>query len=135
MKMKMKMKRTADARKDALDRLTRLMGDADKAKYEAKKLRSFTEGCEGLNAEVVIFKAMADPCRLAILRLLKEGELCECGIMIALNKPQSSTSHHLSILKRGGLIKERKEGKWSYYRLSDGAIIEMMNQVELLVSK
>jgi ArsR family transcriptional regulator len=124
----------AEVREDATDRLRRLMGDADRADDAVKKLRSLTKRIEGddLNAEVDIFKAMADPCRLKILKLLREGELCVCEIMTALNRPQSSISHHLSILKGSGLVKERKDGKWSHYRLSDGAVIEMMNQVRLL---
>ena len=79
-----------------------------------------------------IFQAMSDPCRLKILTLLKEGELCACEIMIGLDRPQSSTSHHLTILKDAGLIKERKDGRWSRYRLSEGAIIEMLNLVKLM---
>ncbi|KUK43199.1 MAG: Transcriptional regulator, ArsR family [Methanothrix harundinacea] len=75
---------------------------------------------------------MSDPFRLAILQLLREGELCVCEIMTAFDKPQSSTSHHLSILKRASLVKERKDGKWSRYRLSEGAVIEMMNLARLL---
>jgi len=128
------MNMEAEVREDATDRLRRLMGDADRADDAVKKLRSLTKRIEGddLNAEVDIFKAMADPCRLKILKLLREGELCVCEIMTALNRPQSSISHHLSILRDSGLIKERKDGKWSHYRLSDGAVIEMMNQVRLL---
>ncbi|MDQ1313514.1 MAG: hypothetical protein QG605_2053, partial [Euryarchaeota archaeon] len=77
----------------------------------------------------------ADPCRLRILKLLKEGELCVCEIMTALSKPQSSTSHHLSILREAGLVKERRDGKWSYYRLADGAVNEMIKQAEVLKKK
>lgn len=123
-----------EVREDAVDRLTRLMGDADRAESAVQKLRSLTERIEGdeLNAEVNILKAMADSYRLTILKLLRGGELCACEIMTALNRPQSSTSHHLSILKNAGLIKERKDGKWSHYRLSDGAVIELINQVKLL---
>jgi DNA-binding transcriptional ArsR family regulator len=79
-----------------------------------------------------IFKALADPCRLKILSLLREGELCACEIMVGVDRPQSSTSHHLSILRDAGLIKERKDGRWSRYRLSEGAVIEMLNLVKLL---
>jgi ArsR family transcriptional regulator len=63
---------------------------------------------------------------------LKEGELCACELTIALPNSQSTVSHHLSVLKSAGLIKERKDGKWSYFRLSDGAVIELLNQADLL---
>lgn len=98
-----------------------------------ERLRDSVERIDAdkLKREAEIFKAMADPCRLTIIRLLKGGELCVCEIMTALDRPQSSTSHHLAILKDTGLIKERKDGKWSRYRLADGAVLEMMNLAEL----
>jgi DNA-binding transcriptional ArsR family regulator len=129
--------READEGSDDVCSLTRLIGDPEKAKDKVKKLRSLMKKIEGedSDSEADIFNAAADPCRIRILKLLREGELCVCEIMTALNRPQSSTSHHLSILKDAGLIKERKDGKWSRYRLSDGAVIEMLNQVKLLMDK
>jgi DNA-binding transcriptional ArsR family regulator len=114
--------------------LARLTGDRCKAKNTARRLQALTDKIDEseLTAEAEVFKAMSDPFRLAILKLLREGELCVCEIMTAFDKPQSSTSHHLSILKRAGLVKERKEGKWSRYRLSEGAVIEMMNLAGLM---
>ena len=114
--------------------MTRLIGDADKAGCKVNNIRSITNKIDELEIEVEaeIFKAMADPCRLKILMLLREGELCVCEIMIGLDRPQSSTSHHLSILRDAGLIKERKDGRWSRYRLSEGAVIEMLNQARLI---
>jgi DNA-binding transcriptional ArsR family regulator len=116
------------------ERLARLTGDRCKAKNTARRLQALTDKIDEseLTAEAEVFKAMSDPFRLAILKLLREGELCVCEIMTAFDKPQSSTSHHLSILKRAGLVKERKEGKWSRYRLSEGAVIEMMNLAGLM---
>lgn len=90
---------------------------------------------ETLNSEAKIFKALSDVNRLKIVQLLKEGELCACELTLALSNSQSTVSHHLSVLKNAGLIKERKEGKWSYFRLSEGAIIELLKQVKLLVDK
>ena len=115
---------------DAICSLARLIGDVDKARARTRKLSSLMKNIEmeGPEGEVEIFKAAADPCRLRILKLLKEGELCVCEIMTALKKPQSSTSHHLSILREAGLVKERRDGKWSYYRLADGAVVEMVKQ-------
>lgn len=120
--------------KEAVNRMTRLIGDADKAECKVDKLRSITAKIEEkeLDVESEIFKSMADPCRLKILMLLREGELCVCEIMIGLDRPQSTTSHHLSILKDAGLIKERKDGRWSRYRLSEGAVIEMLNLAKLM---
>ncbi|HSD57020.1 MAG TPA: metalloregulator ArsR/SmtB family transcription factor [Methanotrichaceae archaeon] len=122
---------------DAICSLARLIGDPDKARTRARKLASLMNQIEmeDSEGEVEVFKAAADPCRLRILKLLKEGELCVCEIMAALKKPQSSTSHHLSILREAGLVKERRDGKWSYYRLADGAVIEMVKHARVLKKK
>lgn len=119
---------------DAICCLARLIGDANKARARTKKLVSLMKSIEmgGLEGEVEVLKATGDPCRFRILKLLKEGELCVCEIMIALKKPQSSTSHHLSILREAGLVKERRDGKWSYYRLTDGAVVEIIKQAGVL---
>lgn len=121
-------------RDESISRMTRLIGDAEKAECKVDRLRFLTSQVDEkeIEAEADIFKAMSDPCRLKILMLLKEGELCVCEIMVALDRPQSTTSHHLSILKEEGLIRERKDGRWSRYRLSEGAIIEMLNLVKLI---
>ncbi|MDF0591071.1 ArsR/SmtB family transcription factor [Candidatus Methanocrinis natronophilus] len=118
----------------SVERLARLKGDRCKAKIAADRLKSLTDLIdeEDLAAEAQVFRAISDPFRLSVLKLLRDGELCVCEIMTALDRPQSSTSHHLSILKRAGLVKERKEGKWSRYRLADGAVIEMMKLAEIL---
>jgi ArsR family transcriptional regulator len=128
-------KRLSDIPKEAVDRMTRLIGDPKRAECKVNKLRSLTIGLDEaeLELESEIFKALTDPCRLKVLELLREGELCACEIMVGLDRPQSSTSHHLSILKSAGLIKERKDGRWSRYRLSEGAVIEMLNLAKLLM--
>lgn len=70
------------------------------------------------------FKALSDPTRLNILYLLADGELCVCEIIYALEKPQSTISHHLNILKNAGFIKWRKEGVWIHYRLADEKLMD-----------
>lgn len=119
---------------EAVNRMARLIGDRDKAECKVDRLRSIANKLNenDIKKEADVFKAMADPCRLEILSLLREGELCACEIMVGVDRPQSSTSHHLSILKDAGLIKERKDGRWSRYRLSEGAVIEMLNLVKLM---
>ncbi len=120
---------------EAARRLARLMGDSSRAEQRVKRLRASAEQIDAieLKRESEVFKALADPCRLAIISLLRDGELSVCEIMTALDRPQSSTSHHLTILKDAGLIKERKDGKWSLYRVADGAVVEMMNLAELFI--
>jgi ArsR family transcriptional regulator len=120
-----------------IERLKRFIFDRDQLEVRTKKLSSLVNGLdeEALYTEARIFKALADPNRLKIVKLLKEGELCACELTIALSSSQSTVSHHISVLKNAGLIKERKEGKWSYFRLSDGAVIELLTQAKLLHDK
>ncbi|MDP2168515.1 MAG: metalloregulator ArsR/SmtB family transcription factor [Thermodesulfovibrionales bacterium] len=66
-----------------------------------------------------IFKALSDETRLRILKLLEGGELCVCDIVAALDTSQPGASFHLCVLKEAGLIRDRKEGRWTHYRLED----------------
>jgi DNA-binding transcriptional ArsR family regulator len=113
--------------------LTKLYGDQQKAKERCLQVcglvKTIDEEDSGL--EVRVFKALSDTTRLKILKLLMGGEMCICEIMLALKKPQSSVSHNLSVLEDAGLIKERKNGRWCHYRISDGAVIEMIRLATL----
>ena len=76
-----------------------------------------------LENKAELFKALSDSTRIKILHLLQDGELCVCEIILALNKPQSTVSHHLNVLKTAGFINGRKEGLWIYYQLIDPQIL------------
>ncbi len=137
--MEIERKSCVDKRKNEveIERLKRFVYDRDELEVRTQKLSSLVDELdeEALNSETRIFKALADSNRLKIVKLLKEGELCACELTIALSSSQSTVSHHLSVLKNAGLIKERKEGKWSYFRLSEGAVIEILKQAKLLHRK
>ncbi|MEW6010138.1 MAG: metalloregulator ArsR/SmtB family transcription factor [Euryarchaeota archaeon] len=77
------------------------------------------------------FKALSDPTRLKILYLLEEGELCVCELILALDKPQSTISHHLNVLKNAGFIVGRKEGLWIHYKLKNPQIIPLVNELKI----
>jgi ArsR family transcriptional regulator len=66
----------------------------------------------------LILRALADPTRLRILHLLRQGELCVCDIVKALRLKQAATSRHLAYLRRARLVSVRKDGLWSYYALA-----------------
>lgn len=65
----------------------------------------------------IIFKALADPCRIDILISLQHGEKCTCIMLEEFDKVQSTLSHHLKILSDAGLVVGRKDGKWTHYSL------------------
>jgi len=69
-------------------------------------------------------QALADPSRLRIVELLREREQCVCHLTEILDLKQSTISHHLSVLKRAGLVADRrdtKDARWVYYSLSPSA--------------
>jgi ArsR family transcriptional regulator len=71
---------------------------------------------------------MADRTRLQILALLSGGEVCVCDIHETLGIPQPRASRHLAYLRRVGLVHDRKEGLWVYYRLAnpDDPVLETL---------
>jgi ArsR family transcriptional regulator, arsenate/arsenite/antimonite-responsive transcriptional repressor len=65
-----------------------------------------------------IFKALSDRTRLrCILLLAANDELCVCELTHALDLPQPRISHHLGALRKAGVVVDRKEGFWTYYRI------------------
>jgi len=66
-----------------------------------------------------IAKAVADPNRVRILKLLEAGELCVCQITTVLDMATSTISKQLAELKKSGLVQQKRDGKWVYYRLAE----------------
>ncbi|HEX9691921.1 MAG TPA: metalloregulator ArsR/SmtB family transcription factor [Gemmatimonadales bacterium] len=71
------------------------------------------------------FRALADPTRLEIVRHLQQGEHCVCELMDHVGAQQSRLSFHLKTLRSAGLVTDRKEGRWVYYRLDPRALAEL----------
>jgi len=70
---------------------------------------------------IKVMKALSDPNRVKIIKMLERRIMCVCEIKEALQLAQSSVSKHLKILEEAGLIAYSKEGLWVNYRLADGA--------------
>lgn len=65
------------------------------------------------------FKALSDLTRLRMLALLShEGELCVCELTHALGEIQPKISRHLAQLRELGVVQDRRQGQWIYYRLN-----------------
>jgi ArsR family transcriptional regulator len=71
-----------------------------------------------LEALTAVYAALADPTRLRILALLKDGEICVCHIHASLAVPQPTASRHLAYLRRVGLVDARRDGVWMHYSLA-----------------
>lgn len=74
-----------------------------------------------LAAAAKLFHALGDKTRLQILLNLRSGERCVCDLTAACCCAQSRLSYHLRVLKDAGLVLDRREGRWSHYRIAPGA--------------
>jgi len=81
-----------------------------------------------------LFHALSDATRLGILERLRDGERCVCDLMDSLDAAQSRLSFHLKVLKEAGLVSDRRDGRWVYYTLSQGALAEAGEYVAELKS-
>lgn len=71
-----------------------------------------------LDALTRVYAALADPTRLRILALLRDGEVCVCHLHASLDVPQPTASRHLAYLRKAGLVDARRAGIWMHYRLT-----------------
>lgn len=70
-----------------------------------------------LRAYEDVMKAVGDPTRVRILKILEGGELCVCQVIAVIAFGQSTISKHLFLLRAAGLIKDRRDKKWIHYSL------------------
>jgi len=78
---------------------------------------------------VKFLKAISNPLRLKILKLLKDNWICGCIIALALEQDQTLISHHLRTLRSLGLIEVRKEGKMHFYRTNREVLESYLKRV------
>jgi len=67
-----------------------------------------------------VMKALSDPNRVKIIKLLEQKRMCVCELRGALKIAQPTVSKHLKILEEAGLVNYRKDGLWVNYFLTDG---------------
>jgi ArsR family transcriptional regulator len=71
---------------------------------------------------IKVMKALSDPNRVKLLKILQERDMCVCEIQAALGIAQPTVSKHLKVLEDAGLVKHKKEGLWVNYYLTDGRV-------------
>jgi ArsR family transcriptional regulator len=69
---------------------------------------------------IKVMKALSDPNRVKIIKLLQQKTMCVCELQGALKIAQPSVSKHLKLLEEAGLVDYKKEGLWVNYYLADG---------------
>ena len=88
-----------------------------------------------LEALRTVFKALSNEHRIRILEALRDGELCACEVQVVLDAPQSTVASHLRELKDAGLVNTRRRGKWTYYRIGDTAVLQLLDIADALAEE
>ncbi len=74
-----------------------------------------------------IFQGLAHPTRIAIVELLREGELSAGSLIEKLRIEQANASQHLAVLRSKQIVASRKVGNQVYYSIRDRALIEVLD--------
>jgi len=77
-----------------------------------------------------IFKALSDPTRLEIIKLIGNKEICACKIPKKVGKSQPNVSQHLKKLETTGILECRRVGKMMLYRVKDRRIFKLIKICE-----
>jgi len=80
-----------------------------------------------------ILKALAQPTRLKIVDLLKDGERCVCEIYPALEQEQPNVSKHLNMMKKVGILECREDGLRIIYRIKNPEVLEILRHAETIL--
>ena len=88
-----------------------------------------------LELKAEILKALAQPTRLKILELLRNGERCICEIVPAINGEQSNISRHISLMQKSHLVTTRKDGVKVMVKVKDPKIFDILDNIGLLLKR
>jgi DNA-binding transcriptional ArsR family regulator len=97
-------------------------------------MNSAAEHATDLAVAAALFRGLADPTRLAILRRLAEGEARVTVLTGALGLAQSTVSGHLACLRDCGLITGRPEGRQMFYALAQPELLDLLTSAEALLA-
>ncbi len=86
-----------------------------------------------LELKAEILKALAQPTRLKILELIRNGEKCICEIVPALKGEQSNISRHISLMQKSNLVTTRKDGVRVMVKVKDPKIFGILDQVSAIL--
>jgi ArsR family transcriptional regulator len=118
-----------ESTRQTLDRLY------DSSEDRLTSLFELTPDETDIEATRAVFKALSNEHRIRILEALRDGELCACELQVVLDAPQSTVASHLRELRDAGLVKTRRQGKWTYYRIGDTAVLQLLDIATALVEE
>jgi DNA-binding transcriptional ArsR family regulator len=90
---------------------------------------------ERLRLKAEVFKAMGHPLRLGVIEFLRNGEKCVCEIVEHTGTGMSNISKHLSVLKKAGIVNDRRDGLKIMYSLIMPCALDFAHCVESVVIK
>jgi DNA-binding transcriptional ArsR family regulator len=76
-----------------------------------------------------VFKALSDPTRREILRLLGHGEKTSGELAASFDMTKPSMSHHFAVLKEADLVSSRRDGQQIYYALNTTVLEDVMARI------
>ena len=109
---------------EAHETLERLYDNPDE---QIPELYEYRPDDDTVDREHTVFKALANENRLQLLEALRHGERCGCELIVIIDAPQSTVATHLRTLQDHGLVKNRKKGRWNYYRIADAAVMDLLD--------
>ena len=75
----------------------------------------------------LVFKALSDPIRLDILKILYSADsVCVCELVDKFNISQSKLSYHLKMLLSANIINKSSQGKWNYYSVNKDSLSQIL---------
>ncbi len=75
------------------------------------------------------FRVLSEPMRIMLVDRLREGEACVGELIEATGASQQNVSKHLGVLLRAGIVGRRRQGTFAYYRIVDGGVFGLCEQV------
>ena len=84
---------------------------------------------------VAMFKALADPTRLDIFRLIaaQDAPICACDVVERFQVSQPTISHHMKVLRDAGLVTVSRRGVWAYYAVDPAGLALLSGALAELV--
>lgn len=123
-------------RRSNLSRIQRLLkaglSKAESPEQHLRELKRLVKDAvdeSAIKKQSKILKALSNPERLKIMRLLSARRACVCEIMSALGLSQTTASYHLRVLRGAGLVKDEKKGKWVFYAISSPDAIRLLERI------
>lgn len=80
------------------------------------------------------FALLADPLRLQIVSALANEQMCTCHLVQDTGAKQTTVSHHLRLLREAGVVAGEADGRFTWYRLTDGAFADAVRALARLAA-